>query len=72
MAKALKEWGYLPIWNESPDFPKELGIHSHDICLDVVKKCDTYLLIIDKRYGGIYAGNKYPKEEISRRCVIVS
>ena len=65
LAKALKEWGYLPIWNESPDFPKKSGFHSHDICLDAVKECDIYLLIIDKRYGGTYAGNKYPKEDIS-------
>src|SRR3989337_806306 len=65
IAKALKEWGYTPIWNESPDFPTKPGLHSHDICLDVVKECDIYLLIIDKRYGGTYAGNKYPKEDIS-------
>lgn len=65
LAKALKEWGYLPIWNESPDFPKKPGLHSHDICLDMAKKCDIYLLIIDKRYGGTYTGNNYPKEDIS-------
>lgn len=65
LAKALKEWGYVPVWNESPDFPKKQGLHSHDVCLDVVKECDIYLLIIDKRYGGTYAGNKHPKEDIS-------
>lgn len=65
MAKALKEWGYLPIWNDSPYFPKKHGLHSHDICLDAVKECDLYLLIIDKRYGGNYSGDKYPKENIS-------
>lgn len=65
LAEALKEWGYLPIWNESPVFPKKHGFHSHDICLDAVKECDIYLLIIDRRYGGIYAGENYPKENIS-------
>ncbi len=64
LAKALKEWGYMPIWNESPDFPKKHGLHSHDTCIDAVKECDIYLLIIDKRYGGTYAGNKYPREDI--------
>ncbi|MBI4710004.1 MAG: DUF4062 domain-containing protein [Nitrospirae bacterium] len=33
LAKALKEWGYLPIWNESHDFPKRHGFHSHDTCI---------------------------------------
>ncbi|MBI4689529.1 MAG: DUF4062 domain-containing protein [Nitrospirae bacterium] len=65
LANALKEWGYMPIWNESPDFPKKHGLHAHDTCIDAVKECDIYLLIIDKRYGGTYAGNKYPKEDIS-------
>ncbi len=65
LAMALTDWGYLPIWNESPDFPKKHGLHAHDICLEAVKECDIYLLIIDKRYGGVYAGNKHPKEDIS-------
>ena len=47
LAISLKEWGYTPIWNESPDFPKKPGLHSHDQCLDVVENCDIYLLIID-------------------------
>ena len=65
LAISLKEWGYTPIWNESPDFPKKPGLHSHDQCLDVVENCDIYLLIIDNRYGGLYAGERYPKEDIS-------
>jgi len=65
VAKALKDWGFEPIWHESPDFPVKQGLHSHDICLDEVKECDIYLLIIGNRYGGTYAGNKYPKEDIS-------
>lgn len=65
VAVALEEWGYLPLWNESRSFPIKPGTHSHDICLDNVKKCDIFVLIIDSRYGGIYAGNNYPKKEIS-------
>lgn len=56
VADALTQWGYEPIWNESPDFPKKAGCHSHDICLDAVKNCDIFLLIIDKRYGSEYEG----------------
>lgn len=65
LAKAIEEWGYLPIWSESPDFPIKHGLHSHDVCLEAVKECDIYLLIINSRYGGTYAGNIYPKEDIS-------
>lgn len=65
LATSIKKLGYIPIWNESPDFPKKKGVHSHDLCLDAVKDCDIYLLIIDKRYGGTYAGTKYPKKDIS-------
>ena len=65
VANALREWGYRPLWNESPDFPRTSGCHSHDICLNAVKETDIYLLIIDKRYGGTYAGYAYPKEDIS-------
>lgn len=65
VAKALADWGFEPVWHESPDFPVEDGLHSHDVCLAEVKECDIYLLIIGRRYGGTYAGNKHPKEDIS-------
>lgn len=65
LAFFLKNYGKKVLWSESPDFPVDFYTHSHDICLDNVKKSDQLILIIDKRYGGIYAGNKYPKENIS-------
>jgi predicted ATPase len=48
------------VYFESPDFPVEEGLHSHDICIDAVKDCDAFLLIIGGRYGGSYHGTKYP------------
>lgn len=65
VAKKLEEWGYEPIGHELPDFPVKRGLHSHDVCLDNVKECDIYLLIIGSRYGGTYSGNKYEKKDIS-------
>lgn len=65
VAKSLKDWGFEPINHESADFPVEKGLHSHDVCLDNVKKCNIYLLIIGGRYGGTYSGNKYEKKDIS-------
>jgi hypothetical protein len=65
LAEEIQSWGFIPIWNESPDFPVIQGLHSHDICLDAVKMCDVYILIIDSRYGGKYQGTKYPHKDIS-------
>jgi len=42
---------------ELPDFPVEPDIHSHDNCLVALERADIALLIIDKRYGGIYVGD---------------
>jgi len=66
LASALEVYGtYEVVYNESPRFPVKRNLHSHDICLDAVKDCDTYILVIDKRYGGTYAGTKYPKKDVS-------
>lgn len=42
---------------ELPDFPVEVDIHSHDSCLIALDRIDIALLVIDKRYGGIYIGD---------------
>lgn len=39
---------------ESPDFPVEPDKHSHDVCLTALKRTHVVILVIDKRYGGIY------------------
>lgn len=41
---------------ELPDFPVEPNEHSHKNCLIALDRTDIALLIIDKRYGGIYYG----------------
>ncbi|WP_373484484.1 DUF4062 domain-containing protein [Acetobacterium sp.] len=43
---------------ELPDFPVEPTEHSHDSCLIALDRSDIALLIIDKRYGGIYYDSK--------------
>jgi len=51
---------------ETPDFSTESALlHSHDVCINAVDKCDTFLLIINERYGGTYSGNQY-KEELKK------
>lgn len=39
---------------ESPDFPVEPDKHSHDICLTALKRTHVAILVIDKRFGGIF------------------
>lgn len=39
---------------ELPDFPVEPDKHSHDSCLTALKRTHIVILVIDKRYGGIY------------------
>lgn len=39
---------------ELPDFPVEPDKHSHDVCLTALKRTHVAILVIDKRYGGIY------------------
>lgn len=56
----MYEIGFVPIYFESEDFDIKNG-HSHDVCLDAVKNCDFFLLIIGPRYGGTYSGSKYPE-----------
>jgi hypothetical protein len=65
VAADLLEWSFQPVWSEAADFPIKKGQHKHDACLDAVKECDIYLLIIDRRYGSIYAGSKYAEKKIS-------
>ena len=48
--------GHEVLYHESPTFPAKLDLHSHDQCLLAVAGCDLVICLIDKRYGGRYAG----------------
>ncbi len=41
---------------ERPGFPVEPGVHSHEACVQAFHQADIMILIIDKRYGGLYLG----------------
>ena len=45
------------IFHESPTFPAKIDLHSHDQCLLAIDDCDMMVCILDKRYGGNYAGD---------------
>lgn len=39
---------------EQPDFPVEPDQHSHENCVTALKRTNIAILIVDKRYGGIF------------------
>lgn len=53
----LESKGHDVLYHESPTFPAKLGLHSHDQCILAVENCDLVLCLVDKRYGGKYAGS---------------
>lgn len=50
---------------EEPDFPVEPGMHSHKACLTALDRVDIAILLIDKRFGGIYFDSKDQKHSIT-------
>src|ERR1700716_402475 len=52
----LEKSGHEVLFHESPTFPARVGLHSHDQCIEAVADCDLVVCIIDRRYGGRYAG----------------
>ncbi len=63
--RSIKEAGAVPSAFELPDFPVETDEHSHDACLTALKRTHIALLIVDKRYGGIYYASE--KESITEK-----
>jgi DNA polymerase III epsilon subunit-like protein len=58
LRQVIPSLGFALICFEDSKFKKEPGKHAHDICLDNVRCCDIYVLIIDERYGEEYQGSK--------------
>lgn len=53
---SLEEIGYVVYISEASDFPVDTKISTYDNCLEVVRQCDIYLLIIHTRYGSPFRG----------------
>lgn len=52
----LEKSGHEVLFHESPTFPARVGLHSHDQCIEAVADSDLVICLIDRRYGGKYAG----------------
>ncbi len=57
----LEKSGHEVLFHESPTFPARVGLHSHDQCIEAIAETDLVICLVDKRYGGKYAGARLPK-----------
>lgn len=57
----LEKSGHEVLFHESPTFPARVGLHSHDQCIEAIAETDLVICLIDKRYGGKYAGARLAK-----------
>ena len=53
----LKNHSVIASAFEESDFPVEPDMHSHSSCLLALERTDIVIIIVDKRYGGIYYGD---------------
>lgn len=61
LRSALKYWleesGYEVLMSESCDFEKDSSKNSYDACIETIKGCDYFVLLIGGRVGGRYDEN---------------
>lgn len=57
LRQLIPSLGFELICFEDPSFKKLPRKHAHDMCLDNVRDCDIYVLIIDELFGEDYAGS---------------
>lgn len=50
------EMNFRVLAYERPGFPVEPEVHSHVACVRAFHQADIMILVIDKRYGGLYLG----------------
>lgn len=61
--RVIKSRGLHPIMSEENfDIVDAQKVHSHDHCLNELKKCKSFVFVIGEEYGGIYKGEEYKKE----------
>lgn len=57
LKRELEAQGFVAYTSETPDFPVNTHLPPIDNCLEVIRGCDIYVLVIHSRYGGAYDGN---------------
>ena len=56
LIRLVSSLGFEPIAFELPSMRKEPGVHSHEACVVAIEVSDIIILVIDKRFGGLYLG----------------
>jgi len=56
LAENLCHEGFEVFAYERAGYPVEPRVHSHDACISAIEQVDVAIVIIDKRYGGLYLG----------------
>lgn len=54
----ISDFGYEPVMSEFGDIFYAPDIHVQDSCVEAIKKCDMFILIIGDNYGSIYYRDK--------------
>jgi len=52
----LESLGFKTLAFEQPGYPVYPKVHSHEACLLAIQECDIVILLVDKRYGGLFLG----------------
>lgn len=63
--QAIEDLGLCPVMSDQPNFPVPSNMHSHDVCLEAINAVDIVVLILQKRYGQMYAGRNIEYNRIS-------
>lgn len=64
LKSALEAMGHKAFASETPDFPVNSSLKPADNCLEVLRTCDIYLLIVNTRYGSPFDGDAVLKSPV--------
>lgn len=56
LSAAIKELRFDLLAYENPEFPVAPKVHSHEACVLAIDQADIAVLVVDRRYGGMYLG----------------
>ncbi len=65
----IRQRNLFPVMSEFPGFDvvEAQNTHTHDHCLNEIKKCGSLVFIIGEKYGEIYSGSQYKRESLEIR-----
>lgn len=58
LERFLEQKGHELLLSDRANFPVDVGLHRHDVCINNVKLADLFILIVDGRFGAPYYKDK--------------